>query len=95
MVKNTTVQLPWYPARPNYKEISHKTLAAIDPELIKTPVEYIHDGLVALGPKSVECLFYPSTCSKFLPFFRTYRILGGVMPAPLLSDPSRTRYCDQ
>ena len=50
-IEKTTVQLPRHLARPDYKEISRETLAAVDPGLIKTPVEYIHDGLAALGPE--------------------------------------------
>jgi hypothetical protein len=51
VMEKTTVQLPRHLARPDYREISRDTLAAIDPELTKTPVEYIHDGLAALGPE--------------------------------------------
>ena len=51
VVEKTTVQLPRHLARPDYKEISRETLAAVDPELSKTPVEYIHAGLAALGPE--------------------------------------------
>jgi len=50
-VEKTTVQLPRHLARPDYKEISRETLAAIDPELTKAPVEYVHEGLATLGPE--------------------------------------------
>jgi len=50
-MEKTTVQLPRHLARPEYKEISRDTLAVIDPELIKAPIEYIHEGLAALGPE--------------------------------------------
>ena len=50
-MEKTTVQLPRHLARPEYKEISRETLAAIDPELTKAPIEYIHEGLAALGPE--------------------------------------------
>lgn len=51
IMEKTTVQLPRHLARPDYKEISRETLAAIDPELTKAPLEYIHQGLAALGPE--------------------------------------------
>ena len=51
ILEKTTVQLPRHLARPDYKDISREALAAIDPELSKTPVEYIHEGLAALGPE--------------------------------------------
>lgn len=51
IMEKTTVQLPRHLARPDYKEISCETLAAIDPELTKAPIEYIHEGLAALGPE--------------------------------------------
>ena len=51
IMEKTTVQLPRHLARPDYKDISSETLAAVDPELAKTPVEYIHQGLAALGPE--------------------------------------------
>jgi hypothetical protein len=50
-MEKTTVQLPRHLARPDYKEISRETLAAIDSELTKAPIEYIHEGLAALGPE--------------------------------------------
>jgi hypothetical protein len=50
-MEKTTVQLPRHLARPEYKEISRATLAAVDPELTKAPIEYIHEGLAALGPE--------------------------------------------
>lgn len=50
-MEKTTVQLPRHLARPDYKDISRETLAALDPELTKAPIEYIHQGLAALGPE--------------------------------------------
>ena len=51
IMEKTTVQLPRHLARPDYKEVSRETLAAIDPELSKAPIEYIQQGLTALGPE--------------------------------------------
>ena len=51
VMEKTTVQLPRHLARPDYKDISRETLAAIDPELAKAPIEYIQQGLAALGPE--------------------------------------------
>lgn len=51
IVQKTTVQLPRHLARPDYKEVSRESLAAIDPELTKAPTEYIQQGLAALGPE--------------------------------------------
>lgn len=51
VMENTTVQLPRHLARPDYKEISRETLAAIDPELARAPIEYVHEGLASLGPE--------------------------------------------
>ena len=51
IMEKTTVQLPRHLARPDFKEISRENLAAIDAELTKAPIEYIHEGLAALGPE--------------------------------------------
>ena len=51
IMEKTTVQLPRHLARPDYKEVNRDTLAAIDLELAKAPIEYIQQGLAALGPE--------------------------------------------
>jgi hypothetical protein len=51
IMEKTTVQLPRHLARPDYKEVSRGALAAVDPGLSKAPIEYIQQGLAALGPE--------------------------------------------
>ena len=47
----TTIQLPRYLVRPDYKEVRRDTLTLIDPELSRAPIESIQQGLAALGPE--------------------------------------------
>lgn len=44
------ITLPKYLARPDYKEISRATIAALDPELKDVPLQYIQEGLETTGP---------------------------------------------
>lgn len=52
-IPKTTVVLPRHLPRPDFREINRDNLTAIDPELADTPIEYIQDGLEAMGPESV------------------------------------------
>jgi hypothetical protein len=48
--EKTTVTLPLHLPRPEFKDINPDVLAAVDPDFPKTPIQYIYDGLEALGP---------------------------------------------
>lgn len=57
LITKTTVVLPRHLPRPDFKDINPDVLAAIDPELAETPIEFIHEGLETIGPEYV--LFPP------------------------------------
>ncbi|EGO01235.1 hypothetical protein SERLA73DRAFT_167356 [Serpula lacrymans var. lacrymans S7.3] len=53
---NASVSLPRYLSRPDYRDISEDKLVALDAELAGTPLDYIHDGLEAIGPDMIRAL---------------------------------------
>ena len=49
------VQIPRTLGRPDFKEVSSEVLASVDPDLAKTPADYIRDALEEIGPRYVSC----------------------------------------
>ena len=52
------VQLPRTLQRPSYSEISRDQIAAVSPELVDVPAEYIRRGLRAKAPQYVSAHCY-------------------------------------